>query len=56
MRPRSSNYKIIERKAIELRFDGIAFPSLETIEYMKMYGINMEIIHSCCAELALMNK
>jgi len=56
MRPRSAEYKIIEKKAVELKFDGIAFPSLETLEYMNMYGIDIEVIHSCCAILALMNK
>ena len=51
MRPRSEPYRIVERKAVDLEFDGIAFPSLEALDYAKTKR-ELRFFNECCAAIA----
>ncbi len=53
MRPRSEEYQVVEIRAIDLGFDGIAFPSHKALNYMLELGIEFRVVHACCASLAL---
>jgi len=53
MRPRTPNYVLTEITAINSGFNGIAFPSLQALNYMMRLGINFKVVNECCASIAL---
>lgn len=52
MRPRSRDYKAIERMAIDLGYEGIALPSKRALNYMAEGGEAIVAIPECCASVA----
>jgi len=51
MRPRSEDYLSIELRAIELGFNGIAFPTTQTLHYLVERGVKFRVVHECCASI-----
>jgi len=51
MRPRSESYRIVEREAIDLEFDGMAFPSPDALNYAKE-KCELRFFNECCAAIA----
>lgn len=51
MRPRTSDYSKVEVEAIRLGFNGIAFPSIDALNYMVSNGIVFSVVNECCASI-----
>lgn len=51
MRPRDEGFFRVELSAVELGFDGIAFPSLSTLNYLVSRGVEFRVVHKCCASV-----
>ncbi|RLF00114.1 MAG: hypothetical protein DRJ63_03430 [Thermoprotei archaeon] len=54
MRPRQ--IREIEYKAVDLGFNGIAFPSQDALNYITSKNIKYEIHYECCASIAYHSK
>ncbi len=48
-KPGSKYQESVERKAVDLNFNGIAFPAEETIKYCRDNGYQIEYSYICCA-------
>ena len=44
--------KAVERTALDLGFEGIAFPSEDMLDYAERLGVGFEVHHGCCAAIA----
>lgn len=53
MKPHGDHYYSLEVQAVQLGFDGLAFPSYSTIEYFIENNIQFKILQDCCAYIAL---
>jgi uncharacterized radical SAM superfamily protein len=51
MRPKTEEYLSVELRAIELGFNGIAFPMTQTLNYLVEKGIPFKVVHECCASI-----
>ncbi len=51
MRPRYEEYLDVELKAIEYGFNGLAFPSGQTINYLVVNGLKFRVVNECCASI-----
>ncbi|MCS7139470.1 MAG: radical SAM protein [Candidatus Nezhaarchaeota archaeon] len=51
MRPRSPEYLQVEIMAIELGFNGVAFPSIEALDYIVRNGLKFKVVNECCASI-----
>lgn len=50
MRPRGPEYSHVERAAVDLELEGIAFPSKDALDYLAERG-GFEVVHECCASV-----
>ncbi len=51
MRPRSEEFLRVELAAVDLGFNGIAFPSYAAVNYLVDNDIKFKVIHECCASI-----
>ncbi len=51
MRPRSEEFIDVEIAAVRLGFNGMAFPSTTTLNYLIDNNIKFKVVHECCASI-----